>query len=405
MFYLLLLSISVATLVPIVVFFVEVCAAVTSRRRGVDESVPRPRIDVLIPAHNEEAVLAATLASVAAQLLPGDRIGVVADNCTDGTAEIGRAAAAIVWERTDDLRRGKGFALEFGREQLQPDCGDVVVVIDADCRLEPGTLDALGRTAAATGRPVQADYVMTCPPDPSPRDMVSRLAVTVKNCVRQRGTAAWGGAAVLTGSGMAFPWSVFREARLDGGNIVEDMQLSFDLLIAGHAPLYCAEARVVAPLPQQRAASLSQRKRWEHGHLSTLLRRVPRLAWEGLRQRRPILLAAALDLAVPPLSLLTLGWLIAVGFAIAGAALGVGVGPLVVSLIGGAMLAGAIATTVVCFGDGTSPWRLFAAVPDYVLRKVPIYFSFLFSRQRTWVRTDRDSIVRPHEAMVASRHF
>lgn len=403
MIYWLLLTMSVLTTLPILVVFVEVVAALVVQRRRSDEVAARPRVDVLIPAHDEASGIAATLASIGEQLRPGDRVGVVADNCTDDTAAIARAAGAIVWERRDDIRRGKGFALEFGRERLSPDCGDVVVIVDADCRLEPGTLDALARAAAATGRPVQADYIMTRPPDPSPRDVVSQLAVTVKNRVRQRGTAALGGAAVLTGSGMAFPWDVFRRAKLDGGNIVEDMQLSFDLLIAGDAPLYCGEACVVAPLPKQQNASLAQRTRWEHGHLQTLLRRVPRLAWEAVRQRRPILLGSAIDLVVPPLSLLVMLWAAAFVAAATAGCRNVGFAPLIVSATGGVLLAAAVAATLARFGDGVSPWIVLLAVPRYVAGKIPIYVSFLYRRQRTWVRTDRDDAVRPYLTAAAQR--
>src|SRR5262249_44443524 len=125
------------------------------------------------------------------------RIVVVADNCHDRTAAIARQAGATVVERFDDERRGKGFALEFGMQFLAEEHADVVVIVDADCRWEPGTLDALARTAVAAGRPAQSDYLMTSPPRPTPRDIVSQFAVTVKNRVRQRGMARLGGAAVL----------------------------------------------------------------------------------------------------------------------------------------------------------------------------------------------------------------
>jgi cellulose synthase/poly-beta-1,6-N-acetylglucosamine synthase-like glycosyltransferase len=392
---------AVVVTIPIVVVTLEVAAAFWPRRSRRFDASARPRIDVLIPAHDEEAGIAATLASILAQTLPGDRVAVVADNCSDRTAAIAREAGARVWERRDDQRRGKGFALEYGRERLASECGEVVIIVDADCRLEPGTLDALAVTAATTGRPVQADYIMTCPPNPSPRDVVSRIAVTIKNRVRQRGVALFGGAAVLTGSGMAFPWKVFRTAKLDGGNIVEDMQLSFDLLIAGDAPSYCGEACVVAPLPKQRNASIAQRTRWEHGHLQTLTRRVPRLAWEAIRQRRPVLLGAAIDLAVPPLSLLVLLWAAIAAASGVAAWYGWGAMPFVTTLVAGNLLTAAVWAAVRRYGDGVSPWAVVTAVPRYVIEKIPIYVTFVVRRQRTWVRTDRESVARSHLNIAA----
>jgi hypothetical protein len=129
--------------------------------------------------------------------------------------------------------------------------------------------------------------------------------------------------------------------------------------------------------------------------LQTLARRGPRLAWEAVRQRRPILLGAAIDLIVPPLSLLVLFWLAAFAGAAAFAYCGGGLAPLIVSASGGVLLAIAVAVLVVRFGDGVSPWTLVAAVPRYVVGKIPIYVTFVFRRQRVWVRTDRDSAGTP----------
>lgn len=386
------------TAAPIFVVLLECAAALLPRRttaRGV-----RPRVDVLIPAHNEEQVLAATLRSVQAQLRDGDRILVVADNCDDGTARVARTCGADVVERRHETDRGKGFALDYGVRQLNAAAGDVVVIVDADCTLGPGTLDALAADCGATGRPIQASYVMNCPPRPSPRDLVSRVAVTVKNIVRQRGATTLGGPAILTGSGMAFPWETLRNARLASGNIVEDMQLSFDLLTAGHAPRYCAEALVMASLPPQGKASVAQRTRWEHGHLQTLLHRVPRLAWLGLRRARPQWLFAAVDLAVPPLSLLVALWCAVFTATAVAAACGFGATPLVVASGSGVALL--IAMGIVCgvFVRDVSLVRLLTAVPRYVVGKLPIYLSFLVRRQTAWVRTDRGAgnhdIARPH---------
>jgi cellulose synthase/poly-beta-1,6-N-acetylglucosamine synthase-like glycosyltransferase len=234
----LLLTAAALTALPIMVVFVECAAALLPQRRSSAAGARRPRIDVLIPAHNEEAVIGETLASVALELRPGDRVLVVADNCRDRTAEIAHLAGAQVVERTDDVRHGKGYALDFGFRRLHGAADDVVVIVDADCRVGTGSLDALARAVAQSGRPAQAEYVMTCPPQPTPRDIVSQLAVTVKNRVRQRGLTALGGPAVLTGSGMAFPRSVLAAASLAGGDLVEDMKLSSELAAAGRGPVF-----------------------------------------------------------------------------------------------------------------------------------------------------------------------
>ena len=129
-----------------------------------------------------------------------------------------------------------------------------------------------------------------------------------KTGVRPQGLDRLGFPGILTGTGMAFPWSVIQSASLASGNIVEDMQLSMDLAIAGHPTLFCPDTKVIGLLPQQAQAAKSQRTRWEHGHLQTMLTQVPRLVREALRQKRLDLLVIALDLSVPPLSLLVMIW-------------------------------------------------------------------------------------------------
>jgi cellulose synthase/poly-beta-1,6-N-acetylglucosamine synthase-like glycosyltransferase len=105
----LLCLLALATLVPAAVFFLEVLIALPAyRARGMHDG-RRPRLAVLIPAHNETLVIAATLRAVAPQLIAGDRLVVVADNCADDTATLAAAGGAEVLERVDRERRGKGI--------------------------------------------------------------------------------------------------------------------------------------------------------------------------------------------------------------------------------------------------------------------------------------------------------
>ncbi|HEU0077392.1 MAG TPA: glycosyltransferase, partial [Longimicrobiaceae bacterium] len=161
-------------------------------------------------------------------------------------------------------------------------------------------VDALAAQVVETGMPAQAVYLLERPSRPGPKDLVSALAFMVKNLVRPSGLGRLGLPCLLTGTGMAFPWETIRAAKLASGNIVEDMQLGLDLALAGHAPLFCEQARVTGKLPEQSKAAVSQRTRWEHGHLQTLITQVPRLLTGAMRKRRFGALALALELAVPP---------------------------------------------------------------------------------------------------------
>jgi len=237
---------------------------------------------------------------------------------------------------------------------------------------------------------VQALYLMKPPPVPSGRDMMSALAFAVKNGARPAGMALFGLPCHLTGTGMAFPWGLVTAELFDSGNIVEDMQLGVDFAVSGQPPLYCELVTVHGTLPQQGSAARSQRTRWEHGHLQTMLTQMPKLLFLGLLRGRPALIGLALDMTIPPLSLLVMTVL---AVCIAGVACG---------LLGCPWLGAEVAgVALLCLTVGVLagwwrtarpfiPLRSLLAVPFYVLWKVPIYLGFLLKRQKAWVRTERD---------------
>ena len=90
----------------------------------------------LIPAHNEEKVVANLVESLKKQNYPKDKLDiyVIADNCTDNTAEIAREAGAIVYERTDPDHKTKGYAMQwFFNKKIEEGAEyDAVCVFDAD---------------------------------------------------------------------------------------------------------------------------------------------------------------------------------------------------------------------------------------------------------------------------------
>ena len=388
--------IALGLLVPIAVLFIECSAALLPGRCETWEAEgTRPRVAVLVPAHNEASEIGATLSTLLPQLTDQDRVVVIADNCSDETAAIARTLGATVIERIDPDRRGKGYALDYGLRFIEVNPPDVVVVVDADSIVHQGIIDRIARRADAVARPVQATYLMEQPANPGPKDSVSALAFMVKNLVRPSGLERLGLPGLLTGTGMAFPWSVMQSVTLASGNIVEDMQLALDLAIAGHAPVFCSDAKVTGRLPQQKQAAKSQRTRWEHGHLQTLLTQVPRLFKASVHQRRFDLLALALDLCVPPLSLLVMMWAAIMVGALLAIALGASWIPAIFLAIEGLLVLISIVGAWAKFGRADLPVLTLLAVPFYLLWKIPLYLAFLVRPQTKWIRTERDAVEAP----------
>src|SRR5207237_10537908 len=105
----------------------------------------------------------------------------------------------------------------------------IVIMMDADCDVHDGAIEALASQVVAPGNPAQAVYLLERPSRPGPKDLVSALAFMVKNLVRPSGLGRLGLPCLLTGTGMAFPWTVITRAKLASANILEHIPLPLHL--------------------------------------------------------------------------------------------------------------------------------------------------------------------------------
>ena len=347
-----------------------------------------PAIAVLVPAHDEAAGIVATLGNLRAQLRPQDLLLVVADNCTDDTAQRARLAGAQVVERHDLGNLGKGHALAFGRDALANDLPPVVIIVDADCRVSAGGLARLALEAVGRNMAVQAAYLMEPPAASDALVAISSFAFRVRNVVRQRGLTRLGAAPLLQGTGMAFPWPIFSAAPLATDDIVEDLNLGIALLQQGHR-IGWSEAATVSTRPASREATIAQRTRWEHGSTASALSNVTKLVRGAFRQRRPDMALLALDLMVPPLALLVIvtgiSWSLAGILALAGG----GMWPVAILSLAFTALTLAVVLDWAAEGRKLLPLTTLLQAPLYVVWKLPIYVRFLTGRQKLWVRTGR----------------
>ncbi len=245
----LLLGLLGLVLVPVSVLLVQVVCGILPSPRAVVPRFERPSLAVLVPAHNEAVGIDATLRNVKNQLGDGDRLLVVADNCSDDTARLAAAAGAEVLERHDLIHRGKGYALDFGVRYLEQRPTQLVVIVDADCELAAGSIDRIAYVSMATGRPVQALYLMKWPDSARSTASIAEFAWIVRNRVRPLGFLRLGLPCQLMGTGMVFPWTLLSSLRLASGNIVEDMKMGLDCARAGFPPLFCPEAMVLSHFP------------------------------------------------------------------------------------------------------------------------------------------------------------
>lgn len=392
---LLLCLLAVPALLPALALLTLTLAALGRRAdRPAAPAARAPRVAVLVPAHDESAYLLPTLHGLQAQLGPHDRLLVVADNCSDDTAALARAAGAEVIERHDPQHRGKGYALAFGVEHLRADPPEVVLVVDADCQLSDGAVAAVTRACHAAARPVQLLNLMSAPAGASLKLRVLEFAMVMKNLVRPLGTQRLGGVCHLMGTGMALPWVLMARARLASGHVAEDMQLGVELAKAGHGPMFLAQGRVSSRFVDDPTVARRQKARWEHGHLDTLRQELPALVRDAAHQRSRALAALALDLCIPPVALYfsLLAVLLAVT-ALAAAVWPAARPAAALVAAGAAAFAVAIGIGWWHFGRPLLQARELLRLPLYALWKLPVYLAYAFGARSGWVRTQRAAVI------------
>ena len=376
--------------VPVSVLLVEVAQALRAPPSPSTEIHPRGSVAILVPAHDEACGIGRALRSVIPQLQSHDRLLVVADNCTDDTAAIARHEGAEVVVREDPGLRGKGYALDFGVRHLAADPPALVIIVDADCRVQPDCIERLAQACVSSMRPVQALYLMQAGADAPLKARLAQFAWILKNWVRPRGLLRMNLPCQLMGTGMAFPWPLIAAAPLASGHIVEDLKLGIDLACAGAAPLFCPSACVVSEFPASGEGIRAQRTRWEHGHLGMIAGEAPRLLSMAVRKRSAPLLAMALDLGVPPIAALTLAiaatWTLSAIFA----TITFVISPLLWSSALALALALPIALARHRFAGDLIGWRDLPLGIVAACGKIPLYWRFLFARQSAWIRSSRE---------------
>jgi len=360
-----------------------------TRDRSAAANIP-VRVAILVPAHNESVHLLPTLRCLQSQLLAGDRLLVIADNCSDDTAAVARAGGAEVLVRQHASLRGKGYALAFGVDMLRDEAPDVLIVVDADCTVSEGGIQALAQRCMQTQCPVQMLDLMVAPQGAGLRTRMLEFAWLVKNQVRPLGSFRLGRACHLMGTGMAMPWTLAVNARLATGHIAEDMKLGVDMAIAGYPTQFLAQAQITSEFPLDAAVARTQKTRWEHGHLQTLSEELPRLLAAFVRSPRAATLVLAMDLLIPPLALYFLCVVLSLPLLALGSHFSAALLPaLWIALASATALFAAVTLAWLQHARHLLSLRELLTVPLYAAWKLPVYLAYFLQRKSGWTKTLR----------------
>jgi biofilm PGA synthesis N-glycosyltransferase PgaC len=259
----------------------RVAAAAAQRDHLSSRDGGRPRVVVVIPAHDEAAVIGATIVSLSRQTRPPDRVIVVADNCSDATADLSLRHGAEVMTTVGNTARKAG-ALNQALRRILPGLGrgDFVLVMDADSQLTAGwissALDALthdrrlgGASGTYTGEP-GAGLVL---------QLQRNEFVRTSRKIGRRADL-W----VLSGTGTMFRVPVLRDVARERGrslpgipgeyycsaSITEDYEITLALKTLGHRCVCPPGCTAITELMPTWRHLFRQRLRWQSGTLTAL---------------------------------------------------------------------------------------------------------------------------------------
>jgi cellulose synthase/poly-beta-1,6-N-acetylglucosamine synthase-like glycosyltransferase len=343
------------------------------------------RLAIVIPAHNEAAMITRCVQSLTQCERPSTAIEtsivVVADNCSDATAELASKSGARVIERRDLVRRGKGFVLEFAFERLLEEGFDAVLVIDADSVVETNLLKEVVRLLNCGADGVQVRY-LPLNSDNAPRTRLRNVALSAFNVLRPLGRSRLGLSCGIMGNGFALRRATLELVPYSAYSIVEDVEYHTRLVQAGFKIEFANRTTVRAEMPTNGEAALTQRVRWEGGRLRMIAQKVPELAREtffgNLRLLEPLL-----DLLLLPLAIHVL--------ILAGTAVAPFATIRMYAALALALVAGHASLGIIMAGGTLSDFGAILAVPAYVAWKIAIIPATLRSARpgTEWIRTER----------------
>jgi cellulose synthase/poly-beta-1,6-N-acetylglucosamine synthase-like glycosyltransferase len=265
------------------------------------------RFMIVIPAHNEASVIKATVDRWLAIDYPADlfSIHILADHCSDNTAEIARRAGAIVHERNVGPRTGKGAALSwlFKRILIKEEC-DAVAIFDADTKVDPHFLRVMNWRLEQGAQVIQGQHIISNPKQgwfPA----LTWAMFLIDNRFQNFGRSNLGWSAKNMGDSICFRVDILRELGW-GEGLTEDYNLRFQLLLKDIRIVYepCAIGYGEAPLTWARAGV--QRARWLRGTYDASQQFVRYLIVEALKRRNWAMLDGALQASLPSYSTLSL---------------------------------------------------------------------------------------------------
>lgn len=251
---------------------VSVCSLVKLKDKPLKVN-KNHRFMAIIPAHNEETVVANLIESLKNQNYDKNLydIYVIADNCTDRTAQVARDAGAIVYERFDENKKTKGYALDwFLQQKIKEDAPyDAFFVFDADNIVDKDFIKNMNKKLCQGEDVVQGYRDIKNPTDSW---ITSGYAIFYWTMHRFYHLARYniGLSPLLNGTGFMVRFDVIKPEGWKTQTLTEDIEFSLQRIIKGKKLGWATDAIVYDEQPVGFKQSWSQRSRWTVGHMQCI---------------------------------------------------------------------------------------------------------------------------------------
>lgn len=267
-------------------------------RKASRNYLPLKRFAIFIPAHNEEVVIENIVDNLKHLNYPKDSydVFVIADNCTDNTASLAAAAGAIVLQRSDDKKKGKGYALQWAFEEIlyREDCEyDAAVIFDADNLVSRNFLREMNNKLC-DGHKVIQGYIDSKNPGDSWITASYSIAFWSSNRLFQCARSFLGMSCEIGGTGFCVDVRVLKEIGWQATCLVEDLEFTMKLMLNNIKVAWAHEAVVYDEKPLTLAQSWRQRRRWMQGFADVCSRYFIKLLVKGIRERNVALIDCAI---------------------------------------------------------------------------------------------------------------
>lgn len=239
------------------------------KARKLRNKLPEKKFVILIPAHNEEAVIGDLVANLNQMEYPKELydVCVIADNSNDRTAEIGRSLGAIVLEHTSlpGEEKGKPYAIKYALDQLNMEQYDAVVVFDADNLVSLNYLQLMNDHLCAGEKLIQC-YLDSKNPNDNAISLGYATSYYYMNRSWQLAKYRLGLGNAVGGTGFCVERGLLEKVGWTARSLTEDLEFTMQCLLIGERATWCHHARVYDEKPTNFKASCIQRLRWARGH-------------------------------------------------------------------------------------------------------------------------------------------